>query len=202
MASTLRAQSPIYGRNNRPSRSTIEPLVEKFESTGTVWNAAVPVRQRKARSVQKYCCRWGFSWRKAKCVSHTSFSSVEHLCDVVVEIILAYILTKSNWRKKWSRLTTRGIVCSWIGLSYYYYYYYVLLFLVVHWASNDHDHFQLFQFGVFYLNIKRSLPWYFWSSMLSANLRVLDFNACRHGSEDGFLSVWPILLISFAIWSW
>ena len=38
VASTLRALRPIYGRNNRPSRSTIEPLVQKFESTGTVQN--------------------------------------------------------------------------------------------------------------------------------------------------------------------
>ena len=36
MASTLRALRPIYGRNKRPSRSTIEGLVKKFESTGTV----------------------------------------------------------------------------------------------------------------------------------------------------------------------
>ena len=52
VASTLRALRPIYGRNNRPSRSTIERLVEKFESTGTVQNVPVPVRQRTARSVE------------------------------------------------------------------------------------------------------------------------------------------------------
>ena len=50
MASTLRALHPIYGRNNRPSKSTIERLVEKFESTGTVQNVAMPVRQRSART--------------------------------------------------------------------------------------------------------------------------------------------------------
>ena len=42
----------MYGRNNRPSRSTIERLVEKFESTGTVQKIAVPVRQRSDRSVE------------------------------------------------------------------------------------------------------------------------------------------------------
>ena len=51
VASTLRALRPIYGRNNRPSRST-EPLVENFESTSTVQNVPVPVRQRNARSVE------------------------------------------------------------------------------------------------------------------------------------------------------
>ena len=44
LASRLRALRPIYGRNNRPSRSTIERSVEKFESTGTVQNVNVLVR--------------------------------------------------------------------------------------------------------------------------------------------------------------
>ena len=51
MASTLRALRPNDGRNNRPSRSKFQRLVEKFESTGTVQNVPVPVRQRTARSV-------------------------------------------------------------------------------------------------------------------------------------------------------
>ena len=50
VASTLRALRPLYGRNNLPSRSTIERLVEKFKST--VQNVPVPVRQRSARSVE------------------------------------------------------------------------------------------------------------------------------------------------------
>ena len=78
MASALRALRPIYGRNNRPSRLTIERLVEKFESAGTVQNVSVPVRQRSARSVENIA----EAERKPKCVSHTSF--VGHLCDVVV----------------------------------------------------------------------------------------------------------------------
>ena len=52
MASALRALRAIYGRNNRPSRSIIERLVEKFESTDTVQNVPVPVRQRSARSLE------------------------------------------------------------------------------------------------------------------------------------------------------
>ena len=52
MTSTLRALRLIYGRNNRPSRSTIERIVEKFKSTGTAQNVPVPVRQRSARSVE------------------------------------------------------------------------------------------------------------------------------------------------------
>ena len=52
VASTLKALRPIYGRNNCPSRSTIERLVETFESTGTVQNVAVQVRQWCTRSVE------------------------------------------------------------------------------------------------------------------------------------------------------
>ena len=52
VASTLRSLRPIYGRNNRSSRSTIERLMEKFESTGIVQNFPVPVRQRSDPSVE------------------------------------------------------------------------------------------------------------------------------------------------------
>ena len=45
---------------------------------------------------------WAFLWRR---------------CGEFCKMILAYILTKSNWRKSWSRLNTRSVVCSWIGLS-------------------------------------------------------------------------------------
>ena len=45
-------QRPIYGCNNRSSRSKIARLVQKFESTDTVQNVSVPVRQRSARSVE------------------------------------------------------------------------------------------------------------------------------------------------------
>ena len=44
VASTLKALRPIYCSNNRPGRSTIERLVEKFESTGKLQNVPVPVK--------------------------------------------------------------------------------------------------------------------------------------------------------------
>ena len=52
VASTLRALRPIYGRNNRSSRSTIERLVAKFECTGTVQNVPEPVGQKSDRRVE------------------------------------------------------------------------------------------------------------------------------------------------------
>ena len=48
VASTLRALSSIYGR---PSRSTIERLVDKFESRGKLQNVVVPVRQKCAHII-------------------------------------------------------------------------------------------------------------------------------------------------------
>ncbi|CAF4520213.1 unnamed protein product, partial [Didymodactylos carnosus] len=47
---TFRALREFYGRNNRPAESTIRGLVNKFESSGTVTDTKVPVRQRNARS--------------------------------------------------------------------------------------------------------------------------------------------------------
>ena len=47
---TFRALREFYGRNNRPAESTIRRLVNKFESSGTVTDTIVPVRQRNARS--------------------------------------------------------------------------------------------------------------------------------------------------------
>ena len=47
---TFRALREFYGRSNRPVESTIRRLVNKFESTGTVTDTTVPVRQRNARS--------------------------------------------------------------------------------------------------------------------------------------------------------
>lgn len=50
IANTLRALTPIFGCYNRPSRSTIERLVEKFESVYTLHNIVPSVRHRNARS--------------------------------------------------------------------------------------------------------------------------------------------------------
>ena len=47
---TFRALGEFYGRNNRPAESTIRRLVSKFQSSGTVTDMIVPVRQRNACS--------------------------------------------------------------------------------------------------------------------------------------------------------
>ena len=41
LAQTLRALRPFYGRRDRPSRSTLQRLVAKFETTGSISNKAV-----------------------------------------------------------------------------------------------------------------------------------------------------------------
>lgn len=50
VTATLRALTPIFGRNSRPSRQAITSLVQKFESTYSLCDVPVPVRQRTGRS--------------------------------------------------------------------------------------------------------------------------------------------------------
>lgn len=52
VTATLRALTPIFGRNSRPSRQAITSLVQKFESTYSLCDVAVSVRQRVGRSVE------------------------------------------------------------------------------------------------------------------------------------------------------
>ena len=108
VTSTLRAPRPIYSRKNRASSSTFERPVEKVESRGTVQDVPVPVRQRSALRLQL---------KKAQmCRSHfvlKHWASLLYHCVEFCEMILSYILTKSNLCMNWSRLTTRSVVCSW-----------------------------------------------------------------------------------------
>ena len=57
--------------------------MEKIESTGTAQNVSVPVRQRSARSVENIAAAEALV-EESPNVFHKSFSSVGHLCDVVV----------------------------------------------------------------------------------------------------------------------
>ena len=49
---TLRALRPFYGRRGGPSKSTLQRLVAKFESTGSINNLPTPVRAKTARSAE------------------------------------------------------------------------------------------------------------------------------------------------------
>lgn len=49
---TLRSLRPFFGRRSGPSKSTLQRLVSKFETTGSVNDQLTPVRQRNARSVE------------------------------------------------------------------------------------------------------------------------------------------------------
>ena len=51
VGSTLRALHQIYGRNNLPSKSSIEVVVEKFESTFRLQILPVAVRQRSVENI-------------------------------------------------------------------------------------------------------------------------------------------------------
>ncbi|GFY71727.1 putative DD41D transposase [Trichonephila inaurata madagascariensis] len=52
VAATLRALTPIFGRNSRPSRQAVTSLVKTFESTYSLCDVAMPVRLRVGRSVE------------------------------------------------------------------------------------------------------------------------------------------------------
>ena len=47
---TLRALTPIFGRNNRPTRQAVRAIVDEFETTYTLLDVPVPKRRRIARS--------------------------------------------------------------------------------------------------------------------------------------------------------
>ena len=52
VVATLRALTLIFGRNNRPTRQAVRAVVNKFESTYSLMNVPVPVRQRTGRSIE------------------------------------------------------------------------------------------------------------------------------------------------------
>lgn len=52
LVATMRALRTFYGLHGRPSKSTIQRLVAKFELTGSVNNQSTPLRQRNARSAE------------------------------------------------------------------------------------------------------------------------------------------------------
>ena len=50
MVATLRALTPIFGRNNRSTRQAVRAIVDKFETKFTLLDVPVPKRRRIARN--------------------------------------------------------------------------------------------------------------------------------------------------------
>ena len=50
VVATLRAITPIFGRNHRPTRQAVRAIVDKFETRFTLLDVPVPERRRIARS--------------------------------------------------------------------------------------------------------------------------------------------------------
>ena len=50
VVATLRALTPIFGRNNRPTRQAVRAIVDKFETNFTLLDVPVPKRRRIAQS--------------------------------------------------------------------------------------------------------------------------------------------------------
>ena len=52
VVATLRALTPVFGPNNLPTRQAVRAIVNKFESTYSLLDVLVPVRQRTSRSTE------------------------------------------------------------------------------------------------------------------------------------------------------
>ena len=50
VVATLRALTPIFGHNNRPTRQAVRAIVDKFETKFTLLDVPVPNRRRIVRS--------------------------------------------------------------------------------------------------------------------------------------------------------
>ena len=50
VVATLKALTPIFGRNNRPISHAVRAIVDKFETKFTLLDVPVPKRRRIARS--------------------------------------------------------------------------------------------------------------------------------------------------------
>ena len=50
VVATLRALTPIFGRNNRPTRQAVRAIVDKFDTNFTLLDVPVPKRHHIARS--------------------------------------------------------------------------------------------------------------------------------------------------------
>ncbi|GFY50807.1 histone-lysine N-methyltransferase SETMAR [Trichonephila inaurata madagascariensis] len=82
VAATLRAITPIFGRNSRPSRQAVTSLVKKFESTYSLCDIAVPVRLQVGRSVENIAAvETSVANDPNQSVNSTAFSRVGHRQD-------------------------------------------------------------------------------------------------------------------------
>ena len=52
VVATLRALTPIFSHNNRPTRQAVRAIVDKFETKFTLLDVPVPKRRRIARSTK------------------------------------------------------------------------------------------------------------------------------------------------------
>ena len=90
--------------HNRPSRSTIERPVAKFEFTGTVQNVPMP-GDKDQPIVSRILLPLRLQLKKGQmCLVHVvlkRWPSQWRRCGEFCEMILAYIFTKSNWLKNW-----------------------------------------------------------------------------------------------------
>ena len=70
---TFRALRYFYPRHNRPAESTIQRLMAKFESTGSINNQSTPICRRNARSAENIAAvRESIRENPRRSISHRS----------------------------------------------------------------------------------------------------------------------------------
>ena len=93
--SLVRTLRPFYGRRGGPSKSTLQRLVAKFETTGSVNNQPTPVRRRNARSAMNIA---------GGIISHTADATM----DILHERFQGMVISRRgdvNWPPRSCNLT-------------------------------------------------------------------------------------------------
>ena len=91
VVATLRALTPIFGRNNRPTRQSVRAIVDKFETEFTLLDVPL-LKRRRIASIQN-------EPNQSIPLFHVvlkNWASLKRHCGVLCEKILAYMLSRLN----------------------------------------------------------------------------------------------------------
>ena len=96
LVATSRAFTPIFGRNNHPTRQAVRTIVDKFETKFTLLDVPVPKRRRIARSEEIIAALIQNEQISRFHVILKNWASLKRHCGVLFEKILAYMLSRLN----------------------------------------------------------------------------------------------------------
>ena len=99
VVATLRALTPILGRNNRPTRQAVRAIVDKFETKSKLLDVLVPKRHLIVRSeeiIAAVSASIQMSQISRFHVVLKKWASLKRHCGVLCEKILAHMLSRLN----------------------------------------------------------------------------------------------------------